>query len=122
MGITPVCHCQVFPIPFSVIAAFAVTAFDVMLVGTAVTFNTVVKLAYAFFNVFTANIGWRVLMASVARKLAVIIAHMAGHAGGAVVTVKDKILVVIKGGGSPLLLCMTLATVTADLLMQGVFG
>ena len=79
-----------FPFPFSV------AAFDVILVGTSVTLNTIVEIADAFLDMLAANVCQRVLVATVAGVAPVVITQMAGHTTRVVVAVQDKVLVVIE--------------------------
>lgn len=99
-------------------SAFA--AADVVFIAAAMTLDTIVELADAFFNVFPANVLQRVLMASVAGVATVVVARMAGHAACVVVTVEFEMLVVVECGRRPFLLRMALTAIAGDLLVQRV--
>jgi hypothetical protein len=109
-------------IAFASIAVSTFATLDIVLIGTAMAFDAIVELAYALFDVFAPDIDRRVLVAAVAGVGAVIIAHVAGHTGSGVVAIQHEVLVMFKRGGRPLLLGVTLTTVTGNLLMQRVSG
>ncbi len=88
----------------ALVATLVSTALNVVFIGAAVAFHTVVKFSDAFFNVLTPNVVGCVLVAAVAGVAAVVITHMAGHTAGVVVTVQNKIFVVVKSGRSPFFL------------------
>lgn len=97
-------------------------AADVIFITAAMTLDTIVELADAFLDMFPTNVLQRVLMASVAGVATVVVAGMAGHATGVVVTVKFEMLVVVECRRRPFLLRMALAAVAGDLLVQRVVG
>ena len=86
---------------------------DVMFVGTAVAFNTVVKFADAFLDVLAPDVGQRVFMTAIAGVTAVIVASMASRTGNVVVAIKRKVLVVVKACRRPLLLRVTLKAIAS---------
>lgn len=104
------------------LTVLAALASDVVLIRTAVTLHTIVEIANAFFHVFTPNVGGRVFMATIAGVAAVVVAHVAGNTRGVVVAVQQKVFVVVKGRGSPLLLGVALCAIAGDLLVQRIRG
>ncbi len=75
-------------VAFILAPAFATfAAANVMLIATTMALNTIVELADAFLDVLLADVGWRVLMASVTGIAAIVVAGVAGHTTGVVVTI-----------------------------------
>ena len=101
-------------------AFLAFAAADVMFIAAAMTLDTIVELADAFFDVLPTNVLERVLMASVAGVATVVVAGMAGHTACVVVTIEFEVLVVIECRRRPFLLRMALAAIASDLLVQRV--
>ena len=91
-----------------------------MLVTTAMAFDAVIVVVDPFFDVLFADPGARVLVTAVARVVRIVVVDMARHAVGVVVPIKAEVLFMVEGGREPGLLCMALAAVALDLLMQGV--
>jgi hypothetical protein len=103
---------------FTFAASFSSAPPDVMLIGTAMAFNAVVEVAYAFFDMLAANIGKRVLVATVTGVLAVVIAHMAGCTARIVIAIQCEELVVIERRRNPFFLRVALAAIAGNLFVQ----
>ncbi len=114
----PVMLTAAFSAPFSI--SFPTPAPDVMLVPAPVALDAVVVIADALFDMLTADLVERVLMAAVAGVTAIIVADMACHAARVVVAIQLKIPVVIKGRGRPSVLFMALTAIAGNLLVQGI--
>jgi hypothetical protein len=84
------------------------------------TFNAVLKVPNAFFDVLPANLVRGVLVATVASVLAIVVSNVASHTLNVVVTVKSEELIVVERRGSPFFLAMALTAIAGDLLMQRV--
>ena len=68
-----------------------------MFTGTAVTLDAIIEIANAFFDMLTAYVVWRVFVATIAGISLVVVACMASHTTGIVVTIQIEILAVLKG-------------------------
>jgi hypothetical protein len=91
---------------------------DILLVGTAMAFNTVLEVADTLLDVFAPDLLGRVFVATVAGIAAVVVADMACHTFHVVVVIQSEILVVIECRRHPFLLGMALAAIARDLLVQ----
>lgn len=73
---------------FILAPAFATfAAADVMFITATMALNTIVEAADAFLDVLVADIGWRVLMASVTGIAAIVVAGVTGHTARVVLTI-----------------------------------
>ena len=63
--------------------------------------NAIIKIAHTFFDILTAYVVWRVFVATIAGILLVVVACMASHTAGIVVTIQTEILGVVKGRRCP---------------------
>ncbi len=68
----------------------------------------------------SADVLWRVFVASVAAEAFVVIVDMAGNARGVVITIKQEIFAVIKRRWLPGFGAVAAQAVTLNLLMQGI--
>ena len=85
--------------------------------GTAMTFDAIVEIAYPFFTVLSQHILNCVFVTSIAGVAAVISFCMAGCAFDVVVAVQHEGLVVVKGRGFPGFLGMALFAIAGQLLV-----
>ena len=92
-------------------AAFA------FILGAAVAFDTVVDVANAFFVVFCSYVRRRVFVTAIAGEALEVVTEMAGDTFGVMVTVENKIFVVIKTRGLPALVLVTVLAVAGDLVV-----
>ena len=81
-------------------------------------FDAVLEVANAFFNVLASDLFRRVLVTAVAGVTAVVIAVVAGDACDVMVTIKAEVLAVVEACRRPFHLCVALAAVAGDLLVQ----
>lgn len=88
-----------------------------MLIRTAVTRNAMLNITDAFLGMLTANVCWRVFVATIASITAVVVAHMTGHTAGVVITVQHKIFGVIEARWPPFFLRVALPAISGKLLV-----
>jgi hypothetical protein len=92
---------------FTISFSFAFSMFT----GASVTLNAIIEITNAFFDMFTANVVLSVLMATIAGISLVVVAFMASHTTGIVVTIQIEILAVFKVRRCPFILVVTLTAV-----------
>lgn len=86
------------------------------------TLNTIVKVPNTLFLMLPQNVRRGMFVTAVAGVSAVVVVCVAGHAGSVMVFIEQEKLVVIESSRFPLLWCVALGAITADLPMKRVHG
>jgi hypothetical protein len=101
--------------PLSALAMFAC-----LTIGTSVASDAVFEVTDTLFLMLGANVGWRVLVAAVARVALELVVGVADRASSVVLTVEHKPAIVLKSGRFPALRAMTLHAGARDLAVETV--
>jgi hypothetical protein len=110
--------CSVALLPAALSFVFCGSSANVVFVGVSMTFDAIVEIADSFLDMLATDLGRRMLVAAITGVTAVIVAHVASHALGFVVTVEFEVVVMIECSRFPPILPVTLLAVAADLLVQ----
>ena len=102
------------------LATLSVTFTFLFAAGTAVAAHAIVEVGDTLLLVLGLHIGRRVLVATVAGVLLVVVDGVAGHASRVVVLVQREVLVVVKGGRLLGMRLVALRTIAGHLLVHRV--